>query len=91
MPSVHIVWSAWSGLTVAFLARRIWVRVLGAVYPLATFTVILATANHFVADAAAGAVTLAMGFLIQGLLTGRPAYPRPPETGRPERRVRTVR
>jgi hypothetical protein len=75
MPSVHIVWSTWAGLTLAFLARRTWVRVLGACYPLATFTVILATANHFVADAAAGAATLATGFLIQRLLTGRTAYP----------------
>lgn len=70
MPSVHIVWS---GLALVFLARRTWVRVLGACYPLATFTVILATANHFVADAAAGAATLAIGFLPQRLLTGRPA------------------
>lgn len=76
MPSVHIIWSAWAGLALAFLARRTWVRVLGVLYPLATFTVILATANHFLADAAAGAATLAAGFLIQRLLTGRPAYPR---------------
>ncbi|MEU9396386.1 phosphatase PAP2 family protein [Streptomyces sp. NPDC048324] len=74
MPSVHIIWSTWSGLTLAFLARRTWVRVLGACYPLATFTVILATANHFVADAAAGAATLAIGFFVQRLLTGRAAY-----------------
>lgn len=53
------------------------VRVLGACHPLATSTVILATANHFVTDAAAGAVTLALGFLLQRLVTGRPAYPRP--------------
>nr|WP_250302489.1 phosphatase PAP2 family protein [Streptomyces sp. A 4/2] len=76
MPSVHIIWSAWSGVALAFLARRAWVRVLGVVYPLATFTVILATANHFVADAVAGALTLAAGFLVQRLLTGRPAYAR---------------
>ncbi|MEU9207726.1 phosphatase PAP2 family protein [Streptomyces sp. NPDC048415] len=75
MPSVHIIWSAWSGLTLAFLARRTWVRVLGVCYPLATFTVILATANHFVTDAAAGAATLALGFLIQRLFTGRATYP----------------
>lgn len=74
MPSVHIVWSAWSGLTVAALARRTWVRVLGFLYPFFTFTVILATGNHFLADAAAGALTLALGYLIQRLLLGRPAY-----------------
>jgi hypothetical protein len=74
MPSVHIVWSAWSGLTVAALAKRTWVRVLGCLYPLFTFTVILATGNHFLADAVAGALTLALGFFVQRLLLGRPAY-----------------
>ena len=74
MPSVHIIWSGWSGLTLAFLARRCWVRVLGVLYPLATFTVILATANHFLTDALAGAATLALGFVLQQMLTGRPAY-----------------
>jgi hypothetical protein len=77
MPSVHIVWSGWAGVTIASLARRTWVRVLGLCYPLATFTVILATANHFVTDAVAGALTLAVGFLIQRLLTGLPAYSLP--------------
>ena len=49
-------------------------KILGILYPLVTFTVILATANHFVTDAIAGAATLALGFLIQRLLTGRPVY-----------------
>ncbi|WP_093782698.1 phosphatase PAP2 family protein [Actinacidiphila guanduensis] len=77
MPSVHIVWSAWCGLTLAYLARRTWVRVLGACYPLATFVVILSTANHFLADAVAGAATLTIGFLFQRALSGRPAYALP--------------
>jgi hypothetical protein len=84
MPSVHIVWAAWSGLTVAFLARSTWIRVLGALYPVATLVVILATGNHFIADAAGGALTLAVGFLIQRLLSGKPAY-RTPGDRRPDR------
>jgi PAP2 superfamily len=89
MPSVHIVWSAWCGLTLAFLARRTWVRVLGVCYPLATFVVILSTGNHFLADAVAGAATLAVGFLIQRLLTGRPAYLAPSTPGARRWRDRT--
>ncbi|MFC4031224.1 phosphatase PAP2 family protein [Streptomyces polygonati] len=77
MPSVHIVWAAWSGITVAFLARHTWIRVLGALYPVATFVVILSTGNHFIADAAGGALTLALGFLIQRVLSGKPAYRAP--------------
>ncbi|MFG2523517.1 phosphatase PAP2 family protein [Streptomyces sp. NPDC048527] len=82
MPSVHIIGSAWSGLALAFLARRAWVSILGCAYPLATFTVIRSTANHFVADAIAGALTLTLGFLVQRLLAGRPAYPPTPVIGR---------
>jgi PAP2 superfamily len=87
MPSVHVIWSAWSGLTLVALARRTWVRVLGACYPPATLVVIVATANHFVTDAVAGALTLGAGFLAQRLLTGRPAYP-PPPVRRPRARGR---
>ncbi|WP_329536307.1 phosphatase PAP2 family protein [Streptomyces sp. NBC_01450] len=66
-PLVHIIWS---GLTLAFLARRIRVRVLAICHVLTTFTVVLATANHVATDAAAGAATLAIGSLVQQLLTG---------------------
>ncbi|MGW0473888.1 hypothetical protein [Streptomyces coeruleorubidus] len=44
-------------------------RVPGACYPPAAFAVTLATANHIVADAMAGAATLVIGFLLQRLLT----------------------
>jgi hypothetical protein len=74
MPSVHIAWSLWCGLTLFHLAPRTWVRVLGLTYPAATLAVILATANHYVADAAAGVLILAAGYAIQHLLTGRPTY-----------------
>lgn len=76
MPSVHIVWSAWCGTALFHLARRTWVKALGVLYPLATFTVIIATANHFITDAVAGAATLVIGFLVQHVLTGRSVYPR---------------
>ena len=33
MPSMHIGWSLWVAISVVFLARRTWVRVLGALYP----------------------------------------------------------
>lgn len=68
MPSMHVGWALWAGLTLAVLARRRLVRVLGALYPVLTFVVVVLTANHFVLDAvgavlvfavAAGAVQLA--------------------------------
>ncbi|MFF8768880.1 phosphatase PAP2 family protein [Kitasatospora sp. NPDC015120] len=63
MPSMHIGWSTWCGLTIFFLARRTWVRVLGLLYPVATLVVIVATANHFWMDAVGGLLCLLVGFL----------------------------
>jgi len=74
MPSLHIGWSLWCAFAIVALARRPWVRVLGALYPLATFFVIIGTANHFVLDAVGGAVTLGVSIGIQRLISGRPTY-----------------
>ncbi|GAA3109385.1 phosphatase PAP2 family protein [Streptomyces echinatus] len=62
MPSMHIGWSLWCGLTIFALASVPWVRVLGLLYPTATLAVIVATANHFWLDAVGGALCLGFGF-----------------------------
>ena len=74
MPSMHIGWSLWCGLTIAFLARRRWVKLLGLLYPLSTLVVIIATANHFFMDALIGAVCTIFGLAVSRLFYGRWAY-----------------
>lgn len=74
MPSLHIGWSLWCATAIVMLARYRWVRVLGAIYPVATLIVIVATANHFVLDAVGGVLVLAAGFAVQRMITKRPAY-----------------
>jgi PAP2 superfamily len=74
MPSLHIGWSLWCAFAIVGLARRRWVRVLGALYPLATLFVILGTANHYVLDAVGGAAALAAAIVTQRLASGRAAY-----------------
>ncbi|KAF3465072.1 phosphatase PAP2 family protein [Streptomyces sp. Tu 3180] len=78
MPSMHIGWSVWCGLTIFALAAVPWVRVLGLVYPAATLVVIVATANHFWLDAVGGVLCLAFGYGVALLWYGsRPhALPR---------------
>ncbi|MEU5052478.1 bifunctional glycosyltransferase 87/phosphatase PAP2 family protein [Streptomyces sp. NPDC021096] len=70
MPSLHIGWSLWCGVVVAVVAPRLWMKWLGMLYPLLTFSVIVGTANHYVLDAAGGALVVASGFAIQYALTG---------------------
>jgi hypothetical protein len=74
MPSLHFAWSSWCGITLWKLARQQWLRVLGVVYPFVTLFVIISTANHFVMDAVGGAVVLTVGYLVQRVALGRPAY-----------------
>jgi hypothetical protein len=74
MPSLHIGWSLWCAFAIVTLAKRRWVRVLGALYPVATFFVVVGTANHYVLDAIGGVATLLVAVGIQRLLSGRRTY-----------------
>ncbi|MEV7723893.1 phosphatase PAP2 family protein [Streptomyces sp. NPDC087917] len=64
MPSMHIGWSLWCGLTIFAVASAPWARILGLLYPTATLIVIVATANHFWLDAVGGMLCLSFGYAV---------------------------
>ncbi|MFJ9003653.1 phosphatase PAP2 family protein [Streptomyces canus] len=74
MPSMHIGWSVWCGLTIFALASVPWVRVLGLLYPTVTLLVIVATANHFWLDAVGGILCLMFGFMVARVWHGALPY-----------------
>jgi hypothetical protein len=71
MPSMHAGWSLWCGIAIVAFARHRLIKVIGALYPVVTLTVIMATANHFLLDAVVGWITLAAGFAIARLVHGQ--------------------
>ncbi len=71
MPSMHAGWAFWCGLALLLLGRSWWTRILGVLYPVTTVLVILATANHYLLDAAAG-----IALIVLGLGVSRLAYTR---------------
>ncbi|HZG06903.1 MAG TPA: phosphatase PAP2 family protein [Streptomyces sp.] len=77
MPSMHIGWSVWCGITIAVLAAPLWVKVLGWLYPAATLVVIVCTANHFWLDAVGGVLCLGIGFAVSYFWYGAPAHRMP--------------
>lgn len=79
MPSMHIGWSLWCGLTIFALASVPWVKVLGLLYPTVTLIVIVATANHFWLDAVGGMICLAFGFAVAWTWYGAMPYALPRE------------
>jgi hypothetical protein len=60
MPSLHVAWTLWVSAILAGLAVRRWVQVLCAAHVAVTFAVIVATANHYIVDAAAAVVLVAV-------------------------------
>ncbi|MDP9118116.1 MAG: phosphatase PAP2 family protein [Actinomycetota bacterium] len=87
MPSLHIAWALWCGLAVFACAKPLAVRIVGLLYPVGTLVVIIGTANHFIIDAIAGALIVAMGFGLQWLMSGHGAYQPPvdaPDFGMPD-------
>jgi hypothetical protein len=73
VPSLHFGYALLIGVAIASLARRRSVRIAGAAYPALMLFVIVATGNHFVFDAAAGAAVVAAGWLIaRGLVAAGP-------------------
>jgi hypothetical protein len=77
MPSLHVAWAVWCAVAVASATRSRW-RHLAWLYPVATTFVVLASANHFVLDAAAGAAITALGLLATGGATARAPVPAKP-------------
>lgn len=85
MPSVHCAWALWCACALVPRVQRAWVKVLAALYPVMTVSVIVVTANHFFLDAVGGFAIFGIGYVGARLLTraGRgspvaPAAPVPP-------------
>ncbi len=72
VPSLHFGYAFIVGVVLLTLARRRWVRVLGAVYPAFMLFDIVATGNHFWFDAAAGGVVVVAGWSLARVLLREP-------------------
>jgi len=60
MPSAHAAWALIMGLCVLWLARNPLVRILGALYPVLMVLTIVVTGNHYLLDAAGGALAVGL-------------------------------
>ena len=67
MPSLHIGWSTWCMIVLLRFGKRKRTKYLAVLYPLLTLTAIVATANHYILDAAGGLVIVGAGYLVARL------------------------
>lgn len=79
MPSVHCCWAMWCACALVPRLKRTWAKVLAALYPAMTVSVIVMTANHYFLDAVGGFIIFGVGYVGARLLTraGRPRDPNP--------------
>src|SRR5215212_7641080 len=77
VPSLHFGYSLLVGVTVAALARRRWVRWIGAAYPPFMLFTIVATGNHFIFDAVAGGIVMVVAYFAARALVADTARPAP--------------
>lgn len=61
MPSLHVGWAVWCAWVVLLLTRSRYLRAAAVGYAVVTTVVVVATANHYVLDAVAGAAVIALG------------------------------
>ena len=69
MPSLHVGWAVWVAWVVVTHSTRRWVRVLAVAYPIGTTLVVVATANHYLLDAVAGAAVIGVAIRLSSRLS----------------------
>jgi hypothetical protein len=62
VPSLHAGWAIALGAGMLLYARNAFARAAGMIYPAAVLLTIVVTGNHFIFDAVAGALVMAVGF-----------------------------
>src|SRR5206468_10422332 len=62
VPSLHAGWAIALGAGLMLYAHSAFLRAAGVIYPAAVLVTIVVTGNHFVFDALAGALVMAVGF-----------------------------
>jgi hypothetical protein len=84
MPSLHVAWALWCALAVWTVCQDRQARAFGVAYATLTSIVVMATANHYLLDVVAGALTAAAAcsaILLERVRARRRTPPEPVASG----------
>ena len=87
MPSLHVGWDLLMGLAVYTYARHRLLRLAGLVLPVLMMSAVVLTANHYIVDAAGGALLVLASMGVARLLDRRRAHAVGPGVSLPKQRV----
>jgi hypothetical protein len=71
MPSLHFGWNLLVGIAIVRCAGNRWGRIIGFLLPVAMFSAIVLTANHYLLDGVAGALFALAGLAVSAYVTPR--------------------
>jgi hypothetical protein len=87
LPSLHVAWALWVAIAACTVVRRPLLRAAVWLYPVATVTDVLATANHYLLDVVTAPGLLLLGYAIALIpALARTASARSADAGSPGRR-----
>jgi hypothetical protein len=90
MPSMHVGWSLLVGITLFGVARRRWLKAAAAAHPALMTVTVVATGNHYLLDAVAGAAIALFSLALVRRHASR-AQAQPSRRALPSARVQAVR
>ncbi len=90
MPSMHVGWSLLVGITLFGVARRRWLKAAAAAHPALMTVTVVATGNHYLLDAVAGAAIALFSLAVVRRHASR-AQARRSRRALPSARVQVVR
>jgi hypothetical protein len=64
LPSLHVAWALWAAIALSAVVRRPLLRAALWLYPIATVTDVLATANHFLLDVITAPGLVLLGYAV---------------------------
>jgi hypothetical protein len=74
MPSLHVGWALWCGWQIVRHGQHRFTQAFGVFYPALTVLVVVATGNHYLLDAVAGAAVVLLAWMaVNGVQRLRPA------------------
>lgn len=68
MPSLHVGWALIVGLSIAWAARPLIVRLLGLIYPLIMLTTVIVTGNHYISDGLGAVIVVCIATVLALLI-----------------------
>lgn len=68
LPSVHMAWAVVAGASLVILARPLWAKAIGVIYPVCMLIAVVVTGNHYFLDVVGGIAVVIVAYGVATLI-----------------------